>query len=75
MDYSFLNKNTFVISLIARFKINGGYQRISYSPCYDDGSFDANIVNQEDKYKVINTNSTRGFNVVRSTMPTSTDET
>ena len=41
---------------------------------YDGGSFDANIVNQEHKNKIINTNGTRGFNVVRSTTPTSTHE-
>ena len=41
---------------------------------YDGGSFDANIVNQEHKDKIINTNGTRDFNVVRPTMPMSTDE-
>ena len=41
--------------------------------CYDEGIFDANI-NQEHKYKIINTNGKRGFNVVRPTMPMPTDE-
>ena len=47
---------------------------VLYQLCYDGGSFDAIIVNQEHKDKIINTNGTRGFNVVQSTMPTSTDE-
>ena len=42
--------------------------------CCDGGSFDAIIINKEHKDKIINTNDTRGFNVVRPTMPTSTDE-
>ena len=46
----------------------------TYTPCYDGGSFHVNIINQEHKNKIINTNGTRSFNVVRLTMPTSTDE-
>ena len=44
------------------------------SVCCNDGNFDANIVNQEHKDKIINTNSTQGFKMVQLTMPTSTDE-
>ena len=42
--------------------------------CYVNGSFDANIVNQKHKDKIINTNSTRGFNLVQPTMPTPMNE-
>ena len=44
------------------------------SSCYISGSFDTYIINKEHKDKIINTNDTRGFNVVRPTMPTSTYE-
>ena len=46
----------------------------TYTPCYNGGSFHVNIVNQEYKDKIINTNGTWGFNVVRPTMPMSTNE-
>ena len=46
----------------------------TYTPCYDSGSFHVNIVNQEHKNKIINTNGTQSFNVVRLTMSTSIDE-
>ena len=42
--------------------------------CCNDENFDANIVNQEHKDRIINTNSTQGFKMVQPTMPTSTDE-
>ena len=41
--------------------------------CYVNGSFDANIINQEQKDK-INTNDTRCFNMIRLTMSMSTNE-
>ena len=42
--------------------------------CYNGGSFDAYIISQEYKDKIINSNGTWGFNVIRPTMPMSMDE-
>ena len=42
--------------------------------CCDGRSFDAIIVNQEHKDKIINTNGTQEFKKFRPTMPTLTDE-
>ena len=42
--------------------------------CCDGRSFDAIIVNQEHKDKLINTNGIQGFNVVRPIILTSTNE-
>ena len=46
---------------------------MSLKICYVNGSFDANIINQEQKDK-INTNDTRGFNMIRLTMSMSMNE-
>ena len=47
---------------------------MSLKVCYVNGSFDANIINQEHKDKIINTNDTRDFNMIRLTMHMSMDK-